>query len=144
MKSKNVEIQSERTDHGAAPHNNTPMKVLLLYRGLNARAFWQNLVEAQLKKLQSLASIACARVTLELRSEVGPPFRVKALLEVPGPDIHAEASDHTLAAALRKVVRNLERQIQARRTRLAQRRGLQGRVAVLPRLPAPVFAGARA
>ena len=120
------------------------MRILLFYSGLNARAFWRTLVETQLTRLQNLAEIASARVTLEKRHELGPPFRVKALLEVPGPDFHAEASDHTLLAALHKVVRNLERQIQSRKARLAQRRKTRPQTGLLPRLPSMAFGGHRA
>jgi ribosome-associated translation inhibitor RaiA len=141
MKSNNDEVQSDRTYPG---NSKSPIRILLFYRGLNARAFWQGLVEAQLKRLQNLAEIASARVTLEKRREIGPPFRVKALLEVPGPDFHAEASDHTLPAALHKVVKNLERQIQSRRARLAQRRKTHLQAGFLPRIPSMAFGGHRA
>jgi ribosome-associated translation inhibitor RaiA len=93
------------------------MKILLQYCGLNARAFWRGLVEGQLRRLESLAAIASARVTLERQHEATPAFRVLTLLEVPGPDVHAEARDHTLQAALLKVVKDLERQIRSRRSR---------------------------
>jgi ribosome-associated translation inhibitor RaiA len=98
------------------------MKILLRYCGLNARIVWRELVEAQLRKLESLAAIASAQVTLEWRHEVKPAFRVLTLLEVPGPDVHAEAHDYTLPAALMKVVKDLERQIRGRRSRRADRR----------------------
>jgi hypothetical protein len=64
------------------------MKILLRYCGLNARAVWRGLVESQIKKLQGLAAIASARVTLERQCEFAPAFRVQAQLEVPGPDFH--------------------------------------------------------
>jgi ribosome-associated translation inhibitor RaiA len=98
------------------------MKILLRYCGLNACSAWQGLVEAQLKKLQGLAAIAAAHVTLERQRELAPAFWVHAELEVPGPDFHAEARDHTLAAALLKVVGELERQIRSRRGRHGGRR----------------------
>src|SRR5260370_38167440 len=108
------------------------MNIILCYSGLNARAVWQGLVETQLRKLQTLAAVASARVTLEWQREVKPAFRVLALLEVPGPDFHAEASDHTLQAALLKVVRNLERQIQSRKSPLVERRKTNMNVAFVP------------
>jgi len=144
MKSKNAEAQNERTDAGAVSASNYPMKILLSFRGLNARAVWHRLVEAQLKRLQHLAAIASARVTLEWNREIKPSFTVKALLEVPGPDFHAEASDHTLPAALHKVIRNLERQIQSRRSRLAQRRKSHTQPGLFPRMPSLSFGGNRA
>ena len=96
MKSKNLDAQIERPDANAGGASKTPMKILLSFRGLNARAAWHRLVESQMQRLQNLAAIASARVTVEKQREIKPPFKVKALLEVPGPDFHAEASDHTL------------------------------------------------
>ena len=93
------------------------MKLTIRYRFLNARAIWQSLVERHLKGLEKLAAIGAAQVTIERQPDAEPPFRVQALLEVPGPDFHAEASDHTLQAAMLKVVRNLEHQIKTRRAR---------------------------
>ncbi len=97
------------------------MKLLLLYRGLKARPAWQALVEAQFKRLQNLAAVVSAKVTLEWQRGIKPAFRVLALLEVPGPDFHAEARDHTLQAAVLKAVKDLERQIRSRKARRADR-----------------------
>ena len=90
---------------------------LLSYCGLNKRAAWQELIQTKLRKLQSLAAIATARVTLEWQRGIQPAFRVLTLLEVPGPDFHAEARDHTLHAALMKVIKNLEKQVRSRKNR---------------------------
>ena len=114
------------------------------YRGLNARAFWQGLVEAQLKKLQALVAIASARVTLERQHEVKPAFRVLALQEVPGPDFHAEASDYTLEAAWLKVAKSLERQIRARKSRHLDKWKTKVRLGLLPRHSSLAAAGGRA
>ena len=97
------------------------MNIIVRYCGLAKRAAWQGLVEAKLKKLQNLAAIATATVTLEWRYGIKPAFRVLTWLEVPGPDFHAEASDYTLPAALVKVMSNLERQIRSRKSRRADR-----------------------
>ena len=119
------------------------MNIILRYRGLNARAFWQGLVEAQLKRLQDLAAIASARVTLEWQHELRPAFRVLALLEVPGPDFHAEARDCTLQAALLKVVKKLEQQILARKSRQAARRKTKARFGLVPGRSPLALAGSR-
>ena len=108
------------------------MKILLRYCGLNARTAWRELVETKLRKLDSLAAIASAQVTLEWRHEVKPAFRVLTLLEVPGPDVHAEAHDYTLPAALLKVVKDLERQIRGRRSRRADRRKTNLQLGFMP------------
>ena len=102
--------------------NGNELKIKLSYRGLNPRAFWSGLVEAHVRKLQELAAIVSAKITLERQREVKPAFRVLAMLEVPGPDFHAEARDYTIQAALLKVIENLRRQMQSRKNRLLARR----------------------
>ena len=136
-----MQIQRQQTAADIKPK--TPMNVILRYHGLRARAFWQGLVEAQLKRLQDLAAIASARVTLEWQHEVKPAFRVLALLEVPGPDFHAEASDYTLQAALLKVVKNLERQMRMRKSRQADKRKTNVRFGLLPGPTSLTLAGGR-
>jgi ribosomal subunit interface protein len=120
------------------------MKIVMRYLGLNARAIWQGLVEAQLNRLQHLAVIASAQVTLKRQHEAKPAFRVSALLEVPGPDYHAEASGYTLQAALFKVVKNLERQIRVRRSRQADKRKTNVQLGLLPGRSSMTPAGCRA
>ena len=56
-------------------------------------------------------------MVLERHREDTPAFRAHVVLVVPGPDFHAEAADHTLAAALHKAMENLKRQIRARQTK---------------------------
>jgi ribosome-associated translation inhibitor RaiA len=107
------------------------LKINLSYRGLNPRAFWRGLVEAHVRKLQDLAAILSARITLERQREVTPGFRVFATLEVPGPDFHAEARDYTIQAALLKVIENLRRQMQSRKNRLMARRKTSSKVGLL-------------
>jgi ribosome-associated translation inhibitor RaiA len=143
MKSNVIEMQIQRQQTAADIKPKTPMNVILRYHGLRARAFWQGLVEAQLKRLQDLAAIASARVTLEWQHEVKPAFRVLALLEVPGPDFHAEASDYTLQAALLKVVTNLERQMRVRKSRQADNRKTNVRFGLLPGPTSLTLAGGR-
>jgi ribosome-associated translation inhibitor RaiA len=120
------------------------MKILLRYCGLTARACWQGLVEAQLRRLEGLAAIASAQVTLEWQRETKPAFRVLTLLEVPGPDVHAEARDHTLQAALLKVVKDLEHQIRSRKNRQAERGKRCLRLGLMPGLGSMRLAGCKA
>jgi ribosome-associated translation inhibitor RaiA len=119
------------------------MKILLFYRGLKARPVWQALVEAQFKKLQKLASVVSAKVTLEWQQGIKPAFRVLALLEVPGPDFHAEGRDHTLQAALLKAVKDLERQIRSRKARRADRWKTKLQLGMTPSRSAFALAGHR-
>ena len=112
--------------NNASDRNKT--KINLIYRGLSPRMLWQRLVELQILKLQHFASIASAKITLERQSRSNPVFRVLAVLEVPGPDFHAEASDFTVRAALMKVAGNLRRQMQSRKNRQLARRKNKSRL----------------
>lgn len=96
------------------------MKTSLRYLGLNAQTACDRLVQEHLNRLQKQTTIESAQVVLERQREGTPAFRAHLVLVVPGPDFHAEAMDHTLAAALHKAVANLEEQI---RTRQTNRRG---------------------
>lgn len=93
------------------------MKTTLRYLGLNADATSTQLAQEHLNHLQSLTDIEAAQVILERQREATPAFRARLVLVVPGPDYHADAVDHTLAAALHKAVENLKRQIMARQTK---------------------------
>ena len=103
-------------------NNENETKISLLYRGLKPRAFWDSLVNAHIARLKHLASIISATITLERLADSKAPFRVLAMLEVPGPDYHAEATDYTLRAALLKVIDNLRRQMESRKNRQINRR----------------------
>ena len=120
------------------------MNIIVRYCGLTKRAVWEELVETNLKKLQNLAAIATARVTLEWQRGIKPAFRVLTELEVPGPDFHAEASDHTLPAALVKVVRSLEKQIRSRKNRRADKWKTNVRLGLNPARTSSGLVGARA
>ena len=120
------------------------MNIIVRYCGVTKRAIWQQLVETKLRKLQNLAAITTARITLEWQHGVKPAFRVLTQLEVPGPDFHAEASDHTLPAAVIKVVKSLEKQIRSRKNRQADKWKTNVRLGLNPVRTASGFLGSRA
>ena len=120
------------------------MNINLRYRGLNAHATWQSLVDEQLDRLQGLTHIESAQVVLERQREIKPAFRVHMLLAVPGPDIHAAATDHTLYAALLKVTKSLLRQIEHRKSRQAARLKSNQQMGFLPNHRAGTLVGQRA
>jgi ribosome-associated translation inhibitor RaiA len=99
------------------------VKIKLRFLGIKPREQWKEQVAKEIDALGKVAAVSSADVVLEGRRESGPFFRLRALLAVPGPDFHAEGVDHTFAAALRKLVQELTRQIRHRKEkRLSQRR----------------------
>ena len=93
------------------------MKIQFRIRGLNANASLRGWLEQQLERLHRLIPVSTADVVLEHQREATPGFRAQVHLAVPGPDIHAAARDHTFQAAWLKVIKNLTKQIERRRTR---------------------------
>ncbi len=102
------------------------MKLTLRYSGIHHPVHWlRTLVQQAVGPLEPLRQIDEARVRLTRDTESSPPFRVQAHLVTPGPDVFAEARDHTLAAALGKVMKELARAIKGR----ARQRLLKSRTA---------------
>ncbi|HKI70109.1 MAG TPA: HPF/RaiA family ribosome-associated protein [Verrucomicrobiae bacterium] len=95
----------------------TFMKIQFHIRGFNLDAGSRHWLEQPLEALQRLIPINAAAVVLEHQRDVTPAFRAFVSLAVPGPDIHAEAHDHTLEAVWLKVTATLRRQIEQRKTR---------------------------
>ena len=90
------------------------MKVPLHFRGFNIRPAWRYLVEYHLESLTDLVTISKAEVVLERQRPTRSPYRLQVALAIPGPDIHASASDQTFQAALLKVVKKARTQILGR------------------------------
>jgi len=101
------------------------MKIQYQLRGLNPHAMTERPLEQHLEHLDGLIPIRLAQVVLEHQRNATPAFCASVDLAVPGPDIHAAARDHTLAAAMLKVAQRLEEQFVARKDR--QQRRLKGR-----------------
>jgi ribosome-associated translation inhibitor RaiA len=97
-------------------HRN-PMKIQFHIRGVDINARARNSLKKWLERLHSLIPITAAAVALEHNRNDAPAFRAFVLLAVPGPDIHAEARDHTLGAAWLKVNAALRKQIQQRKAK---------------------------
>jgi len=93
------------------------MKTQFYIRGLSDNAGLRRWLDQSLERLESLISITTAAVVLEHRRDDAPAFRAYVSLAMPGPDIHAEACDHTLEAAWLKVVTALNKQIDQRKAR---------------------------
>ncbi len=104
------------------------MKAQFLTRGLSVSADSRSWLEQTLQHLQALISISAAAVVLEHTRDHTPAFRAFVLLAVPGPDIHAEARDHTLEATWLKVTTALRKQIEQRKARQEARVKQRGRL----------------
>jgi ribosomal subunit interface protein len=78
-------------------------------------------VEERMEELNRMLQIDEARVVFELDRAASPAFRVAAHLVRPGPDLYADAVDHTLAAAFKKALGQLLRRIRHRREKRARR-----------------------
>lgn len=105
------------------------MKIVLKHRHHNPSASLAGLIERQLGELGPLLQIDQAHLLLERRLEASPPFRVRAHLVTPGPDLKAEAADHTLRAALQKLMGALMKQADRRRAKRERRPECQPRSA---------------
>lgn len=129
------------------------MKTQFLIRGLNVNADSRRWLEQSLGLLQKIVSISDAAIVLERRRDDTPPFRAYVSLAVPGPDIHAEARDHTLEAVWLKVTSSLRKQIAQRKSRQHARaeaanpdknvrKVKQGMPRIYNRVSLPAFSGA--
>lgn len=97
------------------------MKLILTHRHHQPSPSFTALVRQRLEALREALQIDEARVLVERRLEASPAFRVTAHLVTPGPDVFADAVDHTLRAALDKMIGQLEARIDHRQQKRARR-----------------------
>lgn len=103
------------------PEKHRTMKLRIQHRHHQPSDSFTALVETELSALSSQMRIDEARVLVERHPEASPPFRISAHLITPGPDVTAEAADHTLRAALTKLVRSLREKILRRNRKVRPR-----------------------
>lgn len=114
-------------------HLKLPMKIIVKHLHHKPSTSLTALIEQQLKELGKTRQIDEARVVIERRLEASPPFSVSGHLVTPGPDVFAEAADHTLRAAWQKTMTQLAANIgqlhekRARRVRSNLKTGRPGR-----------------
>jgi len=87
------------------------MKLVIRHSEISRAKALSPHLRKQILELEPLRQIDEAVVDLAHEREASPPFRVHVHLVTPGPDFFAEARDHTLAAALAKVTKQLARTI---------------------------------
>ena len=97
------------------------MKLTIRHRRLRSFHALDSMVENQLFALAELARIEDASVVLEHRVEESPAYRAEVRIAMPGPDLSAEAVDHTVANAFRRAVSELEGKLRERADRRERR-----------------------
>jgi len=97
------------------------MKLTLKHIHVRSTDALDSWVEEQILSLQPVLQIDEANVTLAHDLEASPAFVVKVHLVTPGPDVTAEACDHTFQAAFQKVMVGLRGKISSRATRKQKR-----------------------
>lgn len=105
------------------------MKLNLRFHSIPDSDANRKLITSDLEPLQTRAGLAVSNATVKVEKSDrgGPAYRAEVHLEVPGPDLRASASDFTLAAAWRKVMQALQKEISRRVTqRKARRPGRSG------------------
>ena len=87
------------------------MKLTVQHHHLRSSDELDSLIENRILALQSRLQIDEANVGLECRFEQSPAFTVRVHLVTPGPDVLAERRDHTIHAAIEKVMADVEAKI---------------------------------
>ena len=93
------------------------MKLILQHRLHQPSPSFTALLEQEFAALSGRLRIDEARVLVERLPDASPPFRISAHLVTPGPDVVADATDHTLLAALHKLMGGLGDKITQRSQR---------------------------
>ena len=96
------------------------MKLNLRFLRFPDNARNRELIRSELEPLGQQLKISAAHATVEQPAEKQQTVRAALHLEVPGPDITAAASDYTLAAAWRKVMKLVRRELQRRAGRASR------------------------
>jgi ribosome-associated translation inhibitor RaiA len=87
------------------------MKLTLQHHHVRSTDELDSMIEERILGLQSRLRIDEAQVRLACHPDASPPFGVHVHLVTPGPDVVAEGRDHTLRAAIEKVMTGLEGRI---------------------------------
>ena len=90
------------------------MKLTLQHFDIRSTDVLDTLVEERILALQPRLHIDEASVRLERHRGTSPAFRVQVHVVTPGPDVLAEGCDHTIRAAIEKVLTELELKINGR------------------------------
>jgi ribosome-associated translation inhibitor RaiA len=103
------------------PSTRPNMKLTLKHRNHSPSKSIVEMIEGELKAIESDLQIDEARVQLERSLTESPPFSVSFHLVTPGPDVIVKATDHTLRAAILKAFERIAGKIGHRRSKRIQR-----------------------
>jgi ribosome-associated translation inhibitor RaiA len=114
------------------------MKISISYHLIQPSLATDQSIARELATVANLLQIDEARVDIQFLPEESPAYAVRAHLVTPGPDIFASGRDHTLGAAIKKMIGDLELRIIHRRHKQVRRKKPEttGR-------PAPEMRGSR-
>lgn len=98
------------------------MKLSVLHRFHEPSPSFSRALLRELETIGKQRRIDEAKVVVEQRQESSPAFHIAIHLVTPGPDLFAEASEHTLRAALQKSVNEIHRELFRRTSQRQQRR----------------------
>lgn len=87
------------------------MKLTMQFHNVRSTGGFETLVENLILALQPTLKIDEAIVRLEQSNAISPRFMASVHLVTPGPDVLAEGRDHTLLAAINKVIASLKDKI---------------------------------
>jgi ribosome-associated translation inhibitor RaiA len=97
------------------------MKLTVQHHNVPSTHALDSLIENRILALQPRLQIDEAHIRLECRFESSPAFGVRIHLVTPGPDVFAEGRDHTIHAAIRKALREIESRLGHRAARRLHR-----------------------
>lgn len=112
------------------------MKLTLTHRNHAPSRSIVELIDKELKSLQTDLQIDEARVHLERSLTDSPPFNASFHLVTPGPDVRVKSNDHTLRAAILKAFQRIAGKIGQRREKRANRRKQAPAIDLTRRRPA--------
>lgn len=98
------------------------MKVKLTHRNHIPDKSIVEMIDKELKVLQTDLKIDEARIHLERSLSDSPPFNASFHLVTPGPDVIVKSNDHTLRAAILKAFQRIGRKIGLRHAKREQKR----------------------
>jgi ribosome-associated translation inhibitor RaiA len=97
------------------------MKLTVQHHHLRSSDELDSLIENRILALQPRLQIDEANVRMECHFQESPAFSVRVHLVTPGPDVFAEHRDHTIRAAIEKVMAEVEAKIVSRHHKRRQR-----------------------